>query len=64
VLALLDACHSGPTSLDGSSQVVDASVLWRELAAADERVLTSSGRSEVSLEDAHGSTARVHGRAA
>jgi uncharacterized caspase-like protein len=51
VLVLLDACHSGATSLDGSSQAVDAAVLRRELAAANVTVLTSSGRSEVSLED-------------
>jgi hypothetical protein len=51
VLVLLDACHSGATSLDGSSQAVDAAVLRRELAAANVTGLTSSGRSEVSLED-------------
>jgi WD40 repeat protein len=51
VLVLLDACHSGATSLDGSSQAVDAAVLRRELAAANVTVLTSSGTSEVSLED-------------
>jgi WD40 repeat protein len=51
VLVLLDACHSGATSLDGSSQAVDAAELRRELAAANVTVLTSSGRSEVSLED-------------
>jgi hypothetical protein len=51
VLVLLDACHSGATSLDASSQAVDAAVLRRELAAANVTVLTSSGRSEVSLED-------------
>jgi WD40 repeat protein len=51
VLVLLDACHSGVTSLDGSSQAVDAAMLRRELAAANVTVLTSSGRSEVSLED-------------
>jgi hypothetical protein len=51
VLVLLDACHSGATSLDGSSKVVDAALLRRELAAANVTVLTSSGRSEVSLED-------------
>jgi hypothetical protein len=51
VLVLLDACHSGATSLDGSSQAVDAAVLRRELAAANVTVLTSSGRNEASLED-------------
>jgi hypothetical protein len=51
VLVLLDACHSGATSLDGSSQAVDAAVLRRELAAANVTVLTSSGKSEASLED-------------
>src|SRR6516162_2017655 len=51
VLVLLDACHSGATSLDGSSPAVDAAVLRRELAAANVTLLTSSGTSEVSLED-------------
>jgi uncharacterized caspase-like protein len=51
VLVLLDACHSGATSFEGSSQAVDAAVLRRELAAANVTLLTSSGTSEVSLED-------------
>jgi hypothetical protein len=51
VLVLLDACHSGATSLDGSSQAVDAATLRQVLAAANITVLTSSGRSEFSLED-------------
>jgi WD40 repeat protein len=51
VLVLLDACHSGATSLDGSSKAVDATVLRHELAAANVTVLTSSSGQEVSLED-------------
>ena len=61
VLVLLDACHSGATSLEGSSPAVDAAVLRREFAAANVNVLTSSGRSEASLEDAW---QRVHPRTA
>ena len=51
VLVLLDACHSGATTLDGSAQVVDAAELRHELAAANITVLTSSGGREDSLED-------------
>jgi hypothetical protein len=51
VLVLLDACHSGGTSLDGAGKAVDAAELRRELAGANVTVLTSSGRSEPSLED-------------
>jgi hypothetical protein len=51
VLVLLDACHSGATSLDGSGKAVDATALRREVAAANVTVLTSSGGSEASLED-------------
>jgi uncharacterized caspase-like protein len=50
VLVLLDACHSGATSLDGASVAVDATVLRHELAAANVTVLTSSGSREPSLE--------------
>jgi hypothetical protein len=51
VLVLLDACHSGATTLDGTGRAVDAAALRRELAAANVTVLTSSGGSEPSLED-------------
>jgi hypothetical protein len=51
VLVLLDACHSGATTQDGSAQVVDAVALRHALAAANVTVLTSSGGREVSLED-------------
>jgi WD40 repeat protein len=51
VLVLLDACHSGSTTLDGSSEAVDAAALRHGLAAANVTVLTSSGGSEASLED-------------
>jgi hypothetical protein len=51
VLVLLDACHSGATSLDGSAKAVDATVLRHELAAANITVLTSSTGQEVSFED-------------
>jgi uncharacterized caspase-like protein len=50
VLVLLDACHSGATTLDGSGKAVDAAALRRELAAANVTVLTSSAGSEASLE--------------
>ncbi len=51
VLVLLDACHSGATTLDGSGKAVDAAALRQELAAANVTVLTSSGGREASLED-------------
>jgi WD40 repeat protein len=51
VLVLLDACHSGATTQDGSAQVVDAVALRHALAAGNVTVLTSSGGREVSLED-------------
>jgi WD40 repeat protein len=51
VLVLLDACHSGATTLDGSANAVDAAALRHGLAAANVTVLTSSGQSEPSLED-------------
>jgi WD40 repeat protein len=62
VLVLLDACHSGATSLDGSAKAVDATVLRHELAAANVTVLTSSSGQEVSFEDdkwQHGAFTRV-----
>jgi WD40 repeat protein len=51
VLVLLDACHSGATTLDGSAKAADAAALRHELAAANVTVLTSSSRNEPSLED-------------
>jgi len=51
VLVLLDACHSGATTLDGSAKAMDAAALRHELAAANVTVLTSSGGSEPSKED-------------
>jgi WD40 repeat protein len=62
VLVLLDACHSGATSLDRSIKAVDATVLRHELAAANVTVLTSSSGQEVSFEDdkwQHGAFTRV-----
>jgi uncharacterized caspase-like protein len=62
VLVLLDACHSGATSLDGSAKTVDATVLRHELAAGNVTVLTSSSGHEVSFEDdkwQHGAFTRV-----
>jgi WD40 repeat protein len=62
VLVLLDACHSGATTLDGSATAVDAAALRQQLAAANVTVLTSSGRSEASLEDdtwGHGAFTRA-----
>jgi WD40 repeat protein len=51
VLVLLDACHSGATTLEGTAQAVDAAALRHELAATNVTVLTSSGGREASLED-------------
>jgi uncharacterized caspase-like protein len=62
VLVLLDACHSGATSLDGSAKTVDATLVRHELAAANVTVLTSSSGQEVSFEDdkwQHGAFTRV-----
>ena len=62
VLVLLDACHSGATTLDGSAKSVDATVLRQQLAAANITVLTSSSGDKVSLEDdasRHGAFTRV-----
>jgi len=51
VLVLLDACHSGATSLDKSAQAVDAAALRQMLAAANITVLTSSGGTDVPRDD-------------
>jgi uncharacterized caspase-like protein len=50
VLVLLDACHSGATTMDGTAIAVDADALRTGLAAANVTVLTSSKGSETSEE--------------
>jgi WD40 repeat protein len=50
VLVLLDACHSGATTMDGAAIAVDADALRTSLAAANVTVLTSSKGSETSEE--------------
>ena len=57
VLVLLDACHSGATTMDGAAKAVDADALRTGLAAANVTVLTSSKGSETSQEGEAGSTA-------
>jgi WD40 repeat protein len=51
VLVLLDACHSGAATADGTPLVMDSTRLRTELAAANITVLTSSSGTEVSRED-------------
>jgi uncharacterized caspase-like protein len=50
VLVLLDACHSGATTMNGAAIAIDADVLRTGLAAANVTVLTSSKGSETSEE--------------
>lgn len=50
VLVLLDACHSGATTTDGSPLSMDSSALRTALAVANVSVLTSSSGPEVSYE--------------
>jgi caspase domain-containing protein len=50
VLVLLDACHSGATTMDGSPLSMDSTALRTALAAANVSVLTSSSGPEVSYE--------------
>jgi len=50
VLVLLDACHSGATTTDGSPLSMDSTELRTALAAANVSVLTSSTGAEVSYE--------------
>jgi uncharacterized caspase-like protein len=50
VLVLLDACHSGATTMTGKAITVDADALRTGLAAANVTVLTSSKGSETSEE--------------
>ncbi len=62
VLVLLDACHSGATTMDGAALDVDSTRLRTELAAANVTVLTSSSGRQVSREDAawgHGAFTKV-----
>jgi len=62
VLVLLDACHSGATTMDGAPLTTDATALRTGLAAANVTVLTSSSRHEVSREDpqwGHGAFTKV-----
>jgi len=51
VLVLLDACHSGATTMDGAGLAMDSTALRTELAAANITVLTSSSGKQVSRED-------------
>jgi len=51
VLLLLDACHSGATTNDGTDIRVDARLLRNQLAMANVTVLTSSSGTETSRED-------------
>ena len=50
VLVLLDACHSGATTMDGTAIAVDVDALRTGLAAANVTVLPSSKGSETSEE--------------
>jgi hypothetical protein len=50
VLVLLDACHSGATTMNGAAIAIDADALRISLAAANVTVLTSSKGSETSEE--------------
>jgi hypothetical protein len=62
VLVLLDACHSGATTMDGASLAMDSSSLRTALAATNVTVLTSSSGQEVSYEDPkwqHGAFTKV-----
>jgi WD40 repeat protein/uncharacterized caspase-like protein len=62
VLVLLDACHSGATTTDGSPLTMDSTALRTALAAANVSVLTSSTGAEVSFEEPelqHGAFTKV-----
>lgn len=62
VLALLDACHSGATTLSGAVLAMDSTALRIGLAAANVTVLTSSSGGGVSFEDPswqHGAFTKV-----
>jgi len=51
VLVLLDACHSGATTMNGATMAMDSTALRAALAAANVTVLTSSTGTQVSRED-------------
>jgi WD40 repeat protein len=51
VLVLLDACHSGATTMNGAGIAIDTDALRTGLAAANVTVLTSSKGSETSQEN-------------
>jgi uncharacterized caspase-like protein len=51
VLVLLDACHSGATTMNGATIAMDSTTLRLGLAAANLTVLTSSSGSQTSRED-------------
>jgi WD40 repeat protein len=62
VLILLDACHSGATTMNGATLAMDATELRVGLAAKNVTVLTSSSGSEVSRENPawqHGAFTKV-----
>jgi uncharacterized caspase-like protein len=62
VLVLLDACHSGATTINGATLPMDATALRIALAAANVTVLTSSSGRQVSREDPawqHGAFTKV-----
>jgi WD40 repeat protein len=62
VLVLLDACHSGAVTGDGTQIVPSANLLRSALVASNVTVLTSSDADEVSHEDAqwgHGAFSKV-----
>ncbi len=50
MLVLLDACHSGASTINGDPLAMDATALQTALAAANVSVLTSSKGTEVSYE--------------
>jgi hypothetical protein len=52
VLVLLDACHSGATTMNGATLAMNSTALRGALATANVTVLTSSSGSQVSREDA------------
>jgi hypothetical protein len=51
MLVLLDACHSGATTMNGATLAMDSTALRTGLAAANVSVLTSSSGSQLSRED-------------
>jgi uncharacterized caspase-like protein len=62
VLVLLDACHSGASTMNGAALAIDSTALRMGLAAANITVRTSSSGSETSFEDPaweHGAFTKV-----